>query len=103
MKGLVSWFASNGVVANLLMVVILVGGTLSVPEIRKEVFPEFSTDLISVSVLYPGAAPEEVEQGNLHPDRGGRSKPSRSEADHVDGLRGHGHRERGTAGGDRHP
>ena len=63
MKGLVSWFASNGVVANLLMVVILVGGALSLPEIRKEVFPEFSTDLISVSVAYPGAAPEEVEEG----------------------------------------
>ncbi len=63
MKGLVSWFASNGVVANLLMVVILVGGALSVPEIRKEVFPEFSIDRISVSVIYPGAAPEEVEEG----------------------------------------
>ena len=63
MKGLVAWFASNGVVANLLMVVILVGGALSLPEIRKEVFPEFSTDLISVSVVYPGAAPEEVEEG----------------------------------------
>ena len=63
MKRLVSWFASNGVVANLLMVVILVGGALSIPEIRKEVFPEFSAELISVSVLYPGAAPEEVEEG----------------------------------------
>ena len=63
MKGLVAWFASNGVVANLLMVMILVGGALSLPEIRKEVFPEFSTDLISVSVVYPGAAPEEVEEG----------------------------------------
>ncbi len=63
MKGLVAWFASNGVVANLLMVVILVGGALSITEIRKEVFPEFSTDLISVSVAYPGAAPEEVEEG----------------------------------------
>ena len=63
MKRLVAWFASNGVVANLLMAVILVGGALSVPEIRKEVFPEFSIDLITVSVPYPGAAPEEVEEG----------------------------------------
>ena len=63
MKKLVSWFASNGVVANLLMVVILLGGALAVPQIRKEVFPEFSADQISVSVLYPGAAPEEVEEG----------------------------------------
>ena len=63
MKGLISWFASNGVVANLLMVVILVGGALALPEIRTEVFPEFSADRITVSVIYPGAAPEEVEEG----------------------------------------
>ena len=62
-KGLIAWFASNGVVANLLMVVILIGGALSLPAIQTEVFPEFSADRITVSVIYPGAAPEEVEEG----------------------------------------
>lgn len=62
MKGLISWFASNSVAANLLMIVIVLGGIGTAPRIKQEVFPEFSTDRISVAVPYPGAAPEEVEE-----------------------------------------
>lgn len=62
MKGLVAWFAHNGVVANLLMVVIVVVGLMTIPNLKKEVFPEFSIGMISVSVSYRGAAPEEVEE-----------------------------------------
>ena len=36
---------------------------LTIPTITKEVFPEFNLDLITVSVRYLGAAPEEVEEG----------------------------------------
>ncbi len=63
MKTAVAWFASNGVAANLLMFLILAGGLVILPQIKEEVFPEFSTDLVNISVLYPGAAPEEVEEG----------------------------------------
>ena len=63
MNRAIAWFAENGVAANLLMAVIIIGGLLTIPTIKQEVFPEFSTDLISVSVLYPGAAPQEVEEG----------------------------------------
>ena len=63
MHGLIDWFARNGVVANLLMFVILVGGMMSLPEVKKEVFPEISIDMVSVTVPYRGAAPEEVEEG----------------------------------------
>jgi len=59
----IAWFAHNPVAANLMMVVILVGGAISMFSIRQEVFPEFSTDTITISVPYRGAAPEEVEQG----------------------------------------
>ena len=62
MKKMVAWFASNSVAANLLMVVILVGGGVTAATIKTELFPEFSLDLISVNVPYPGAAPEDVEQ-----------------------------------------
>jgi multidrug efflux pump subunit AcrB len=63
MKGPIAWFVKNPVAANLLMVVILVGGFLSVLGAKPEVFPEFSLDTITVSVPYLGAAPEEVEEG----------------------------------------
>ncbi len=63
MKKAIAWFATNGVAANLLMALIIGGGLLSITQIREEVFPEFSTDTISITVVYPGAAPEEVEEG----------------------------------------
>jgi multidrug efflux pump subunit AcrB len=62
MKGLIAWFAKNTVAANLLMITILAGGALTVTKLRLEIFPEFSADMISVSVVYPGAAPAEVEE-----------------------------------------
>lgn len=62
MKRLIGWFAENGVAANLLMFVLVVGGLVTIPSIRQQIFPEISTGMISVSVLYPGAAPEEVEE-----------------------------------------
>jgi len=60
---LIAWFAGNGVAANLLMVLLLGGGAMTLFTLRQEVFPEVSSDMISVTVLYPGAAPEEVEDG----------------------------------------
>jgi len=53
----------NSVAANILMVVIFVGGLLSARSIKQEVFPEFELDMILVQVPYPGASPAEVEQG----------------------------------------
>lgn len=63
MKAIISWFARNGVAANLLMGMIVVLGVATVSNVRKEVFPEMSSDIVSISVAYPGAAPEEVEEG----------------------------------------
>ncbi|HVS18097.1 MAG TPA: efflux RND transporter permease subunit, partial [Planctomycetota bacterium] len=60
--GIVAWFASNPVAANLLMVLIVAAGLFSLPGIRQEVFPEFSANVVTASVVYPGAAPEEVEE-----------------------------------------
>jgi multidrug efflux pump subunit AcrB len=62
-RGALRWFASHGVAANLLMVLILVGGALTALTIEQEVFPEVEPDLITVSVEYLGATPEEVEEG----------------------------------------
>jgi multidrug efflux pump subunit AcrB/outer membrane protein TolC len=62
-KGSISWMAQNPVAANLLMILLVVGGLLMSMRLRKEVFPQISIDQISVSVAYPGASPAEVEQG----------------------------------------
>jgi multidrug efflux pump subunit AcrB len=63
MRGLTAWFARNGVVANLLMFLIIAVGLMTTTGLRMEVFPEISVGIITVSVDYRGAAPEEVEEG----------------------------------------
>ena len=62
-KGLIAWFARNPVAANLLMIFILVGGILTAFSIRKQMFPQFENNWISIQAVYPGAAPQEVEEG----------------------------------------
>ncbi len=63
--GPISWMARNSVATNLLMLSLIAGGLLMATRVKQEVFPEFSLDVISVAVPYPGATPEEVEQGVL--------------------------------------
>lgn len=66
-SGPISWMARNSIAANLLMLLLLGGGIWSAFVIQKEVFPQFQLDVVEVTVGYPGAAPEEVEQGILRP------------------------------------
>ena len=60
---LIAWFIANPVAANLLMVVLLVGGTLSAYNLRSQVFPTISPGTVVVTVPFPGATPAEVEEG----------------------------------------
>ena len=63
MNNLIEWFARNRVAANLAAALILVAGLLAIPNIKQEVFPEFSSNWVLVRVPYPGAAPTDVEEG----------------------------------------
>lgn len=63
MKSAISWFAKNHVAANLLMIFVLVAGIWTARTMKVEVFPETSTDRVSISVVYTGASPAEVEEG----------------------------------------
>ncbi|MFP6764999.1 MAG: efflux RND transporter permease subunit, partial [Planctomycetaceae bacterium] len=63
MKSLISRAVSNAPGMNTLMVAILIIGGISLFSMRREEFPEFELEMILVSVPYPGASPEEVEEG----------------------------------------
>ena len=63
MQRLIRWFVNNTVAANMVMIFILVAGLLTLPRIRMEVFPDINIDVISISVIYPGASPKDVEEG----------------------------------------
>ena len=60
--GLLAWFASNPVAANLLMLLIMVGGIIGFKVMDKEVFPRFNPQQIEVKASYPGAGPLEIEE-----------------------------------------
>ena len=62
-KGVIAWFASNHVAANLMMLLIIVGGLVSAFNIKKAIMPQFETNMIQIRIPYLGAAPEEVEEG----------------------------------------
>jgi multidrug efflux pump subunit AcrB len=63
MRNLLTAFARNTVFANIVLVIIFLAGGIASVSMIREFFPEFSLDMISISVAYPGADPEEVEEG----------------------------------------
>ncbi len=63
MNRAIAWMAGHPVAANLLMVFILAAGVFSMANVVVEVFPDFDLGAVQVRVEYPGASPEEVEEG----------------------------------------
>ncbi|MBT4465251.1 MAG: efflux RND transporter permease subunit, partial [Planctomycetes bacterium] len=63
MNAIISWFAKNTVSANLLMVGVIAVGAMTVGTLKQEVVPMVEMQAAVISVIYPGAAPLEVEQG----------------------------------------
>ena len=59
----IAWMVHNRVTPNILMLVLLIGGLFVALMIRQEIFPAFEHDTVTIRVPYPGASPEEVEQG----------------------------------------
>ena len=60
--GFFAWFANNHVAANLLMLLLIVGGLITALNMTVEIFPEIDPRTITVNVPYPGSTPDEVEE-----------------------------------------
>ncbi|NOQ46199.1 MAG: MMPL family transporter [Desulfobulbaceae bacterium] len=63
MKKIFAAFAGNTVFANIVLLMIFMAGTMAAMSMIRESFPSFSTDMISIKIVFPGADPEEVEEG----------------------------------------
>ena len=63
MRALVSWAVRNSPAMNTLMVAVLAVGVGSLLTLRRESFPEFQLEYITIAVPYPGASPSETETG----------------------------------------
>jgi multidrug efflux pump subunit AcrB len=63
MKRVLASFARNTVFANIVLVMIFLAGYIATRNMNRETFPEFSLDMITITVPYPGADPAEIEEG----------------------------------------
>ncbi|MFD2256168.1 efflux RND transporter permease subunit [Luteolibacter algae] len=59
----ITWFADNPVVANILLLTVLGAGIFSALTVRKEGFPAFAAETVTVTVPIRGGTPENVERG----------------------------------------
>ena len=55
---LAEFSVKNRVPVNLLLLVMVVGGTLGYRMMTREVFPIVSIDRVAISTIYPGLSPE---------------------------------------------
>lgn len=60
---MIRFFAAHPTAANLLMLLLLTIGVVTLPEIKRETFPVIDTYSVDIRVPYPGATPVDVEQG----------------------------------------
>lgn len=63
MRQIISFFVKNHIWSWVIVLFVLVAGVFSYLSLRKSYFPERRIDSITVSVAFPGASPEEVEEG----------------------------------------
>ncbi|MFT7650923.1 MAG: multidrug efflux pump subunit AcrB [Limisphaerales bacterium] len=63
MHNAIAWFARNSVAANLLMVILMLGGIIALFTVHQQTFPNIDMEMVSIDVPYLGAAPEEAEEG----------------------------------------
>ena len=56
----IRWCINNPVSVNLLIIMLVVTGMLSLIEIKRELFPSFSLDRVSINIIFPGASSEEI-------------------------------------------
>lgn len=63
MTSLVRYFIKNPIAANLLMFAILILGVVGSLSLKSTFFPDFPSRTISIQLIYPGASPEEIEEG----------------------------------------
>ncbi len=62
MEKIATWFIRRPKVVNLIIVFIILAGVISLFNIKKQGYPSVDYGWISVSTIYPGASPSDVEE-----------------------------------------
>jgi len=58
---MIRFFAAHPTAANLVMIIFIILGIIAVPKLQRATFPDFTAGEVQITVPYPGASAEEVE------------------------------------------
>ncbi len=72
-------FASHRTAANLLMLIMIIGGLVSLKQLNVQFFPDFGLDFVTIRVEWRGASAEDVDANIV--------QPIESEVRFLDGVR----------------
>ncbi|GAB4272582.1 MAG: efflux RND transporter permease subunit [Pararhodobacter sp.] len=64
---MIRWFTGHPTAANLLLILLIAMGGLSLPTLIRETFPDFRPTEVEITVVYRGAAAGEVENAICRP------------------------------------
>ncbi|MDG1728522.1 MAG: efflux RND transporter permease subunit [Algibacter sp.] len=63
MRKLIAYFIKYHVAVNVFLLAFLVFGSIGVLSLKSSFFPLVESKIINVSIAYPGASPQEIEEG----------------------------------------
>jgi multidrug efflux pump subunit AcrB len=66
-SAVIRFFAAHPTAANLLMLLLIMAGLITLPNLKRESLPEIKTREIEIKIVYPGATPGEIEQKICRP------------------------------------
>lgn len=61
MKKLIEYFINKPLLVNLLTILILASGFISLRSINREGYPHVDWKILTITTIYPGASPEDIE------------------------------------------
>ena len=61
MQSFIRLFASHKVAPNLLMLLLFLSGAYGLKQLNTQFFPDFAVDVVTVNIVWPGAAAEDVQ------------------------------------------
>jgi len=63
MKKIISYFIKYHVAVNIIILAVVIFGYLGTKSMKSSFFPLTESQFINISVIYPGASPQEMEEG----------------------------------------
>ena len=63
MKKLIQYFIRYEVAVNVLIISFVIFGIIGMLQLKSSFFPLQEAEIITISIAYPGAAPQEIEEG----------------------------------------